>query len=122
MLWMGLSSRTRAVYGYGADNGLDADLIGRDFVVIAIGFWKDSLWYYIQVDEELLPVPAKLFSVIDGRLPEDWSACSSREQGDFAWYASSNHLMAPTFEVFYSHLVEGRSGASKLLGEILGRD
>ena len=117
----GLSTRTQDLFGYGADKGLAGDVLGRDFVVIAIGFWEDSLWYYIQLDEELLPVPAALFSVIEGRLPEDWMTCSSRRGGEFAWYACPSQLMVPTFNVFYSDLVDGKSDAHRLLNDVVAR-
>lgn len=115
----GLSTRTQAVFGYGADKGLAEDLLGRDFLVISIGFWEDSLWYYIQLDEELLPVPAALFSVIEGRLPKDWMTCTSQRGGEFAWYACSSQLMVPTFDVFYSDLVDGHSDAHALLHDVV---
>lgn len=115
----GLTTRTQAVFGYGTDKGLAEDLLGRSFLVVAIGFWEESLWYYILLNEELLPVPAALFSVTDGHLPDGWMTCSALHHGEFDWYACPSQLMAPTFNVFYSDLVEGRPGAHRLLSEFI---
>jgi hypothetical protein len=117
----GLSSRTQAVFGYGPEKGLAEPIVGREFAVVAIGFWEDSLWYYVRLDDELLPVPAALFSVFDGHLPADWVACASQQGGEFAWYACPSRLMVPTFEVFYSDLLEGQPDAHRLLGDVVGR-
>ena len=60
--------------------------IGREYIVYAVSFYKDQIWYYVIDDHELwYPIrkPAPLFEISDGRVSKSWRMSQRTEPPHF---------------------------------------
>lgn len=116
----GLPAATQSIFGYSATNALGEEFLGTEFSVLAMGFWEQTLWYYIVSNGELLPIPAALCEVVQSKLDGDkWSIAHTGGGDSFGWYASVEMLSTPSFEDFYNSLLQGELEAKRQLDAAL---
>ena len=67
--------------------GSDLDLkviVGLDYEVEAMRFWRGELWYYIYIEpirDYPYQVPAFLFSIVNGSIPTSWTVQEEQSEG-----------------------------------------
>jgi hypothetical protein len=79
--------------------------VGKEYLVYAISFYKDQIWYYVIDDNDLwFPVrkPAPLFSITDNRVSKMWRIKQRTEPPHFSSLIAFDEWISDTS--FYERL------------------